>query len=124
MDHEKKGMLHYEVEEKRVVVMDIEIQKEGISEEAWQTMMKMILGRHYGDLNKKGPGWSFPRYALEKFQALLAKEMALPVFDSAPPIRTKDSSSQTTVIDTSPKIHRYKHDISEELIQFGRSWLP
>jgi len=154
-------MLHYEIEAKRVLVMDEEIEKEGISSEVLQKIMKMILGRHYADLNKKGPGWSFPRYALEKFQEMLEKEVSTKesIEILATAIETKDSTCQTPVIkktietkesacqtpvikktietkesacqtpvikktiETHKKTHFYKHNISEELIRFGKSFL-
>jgi hypothetical protein len=140
-------MLHYDIEVKRVLVMDEEIEKEGISGEAWQKIMKMILGRHYADLNKKGPGWSFPRYALEKFQEMLEKEVVSTkesIETLATAIETKDSTCQTPAIkktietkesacqtpaikktiETHKKTHHlYKHNISEELIRFGKSFL-
>ena len=118
--------------------MDEEIEKEGISSEVLQKIMKMILGRHYADLNKKGPGWSFPRYALEKFQEMLEKEVSTkesietkestcqtPVIKKT--IETKESACQTPAIkktiETHKKTHFYKHNISEELIRFGKSFL-
>ena len=69
----KEKMIQHVVQKKRVIVMDCDIT---IGEDVWKKIMRHVLGRHFVDLQGKGPGWSFSHTHLDTFSDMVDKHLS------------------------------------------------
>lgn len=122
-------MIPHTVQRKRVIVRDEDIS---MGEEAWKTVMRHVLGRHYADLQGKGPAWSFAHHHWDTFAGLVSQE--------AVPVQTEEVASVS--VQTEPLPHRgevasvsvqtepvcatptgtYLYNVEEGLVDFVRAW--
>jgi len=127
-------MLHYKTEPKRVLIMDVDLETEGMDPQIWQSIMRQLLGRHYPDIQKNGPGWSVPRYALEKLEAFLVNSTTtstttIPSITTTPFTTTTPSTTTTTpstttvssISTTIPSITTTTPSLPKKSIKFASS---
>lgn len=96
--------IRFQKDKKRVIVEDKDI--EGIPDSEWRTLMKRVLGRHYADLARHGPSWTFPVHSLPVFE-----EWVLSI----------DTTKNEQADDKD--VSGYKFDIPDELKRYRDEWL-
>ena len=88
------------IEKKRILVMDEDLV--GVDMDKWKMIMRIVLGRHYDNIQKQGPGWSFPLHTQQVFETHLQNLYEPP--PSPPPyIDSTPSIITTTTIATDEK---------------------
>ena len=140
-------MIVPKIDKNRMLVMDAELESMNIDKEQWKAIMRIVLGRHYDNIQKQGSGWSFPLHTRDVFETHL-KNLISPFIEKSPSAsidkkKTMDSSTQTIVesivssssssssssspchvsVQAIPTKSGYKYDIDPGLAQFRQQWL-
>lgn len=144
-------MVRYVEDKKRVIVLDKDI--EGLDDKEWKGIMRRVLGRHYQNLKKMGPGWTFPHHSLSSFEEMVAAladssnvvdvkqeeepDMIMKTTTTTTSTSTmtdnkvRDKCTQTIAIKvvatpsfySESQPYRYKYDVDESMREFCRKWL-
>lgn len=119
-------MIPYEKDKKRIIVLDTDLKD--IKSEDVKNFMKVVVGRHYGNLKNRGSGWSFPAFQEQVFLDWLQppqkiEETLLPSKPEEPIKTFEDKSVQTDSQDDLMDHFTYKYDIDSSLYEFGKQWL-
>lgn len=95
--------IRFQKDKKRVIVEDKDID---VPDPEWRMLMKRVLGRHYADLARHGPSWTFPIHSLPVFEEWLL---------SVDTTTKKDDAKEA--------VCGYKYDIPDELKRYRDEWL-
>lgn len=122
----------YECEKKRIIILDKDLDH--LPKEKIQAFMKRVIGRHYHNLNKKGPGYSFSIFhepALKEWIETLSSPSSETTTTNEIAVQTElieedigkvDQETQTDTREISDQF-QYKFDVDPIFYELGRRWM-
>jgi len=89
-------MIVPKIDKNRMLVMDADLESMNIDKEQWKAIMRIVLGRHYDNIQKQGSGWSFPLHTRDVFETHL-KNLTSPFIEKSPPSPSPSIEKKKTV---------------------------